>query len=103
MLGLDPERALGELSIEGKVWEGQAAGRREGTLRGTPVASRSGQEGMGSPGHRRSWSAGSQDVLHRRSKLYTSLTISKRGVGKVRSELGCLYALPHQVLWLTAY
>lgn len=52
---MESERALGELSIEGKVWEGQATGVKEGVLRTMPVASRAGQEGMGSPGHRRSW------------------------------------------------
>lgn len=97
---MEPERALGEESIEGKAWEGQATGVREGALRTMPVASRAGQERMGSPGHRRSWSTGSQDGLHLRSKLYTSSTKSKRG-GGVRSEFGC--ALWHRALWPAAY
>lgn len=81
---MEPERVLGELSTEGKVWEGQATGVREGALRTMPVASKAGEENRVSRSQRSS--AGSQDGLHLlRSNLYTSSTKSKRGGGSGQS------------------
>lgn len=84
---------MGELSTEGKVWEGQATGVREGALRTMPVASKAGEERIGSPGHRGAQLGAKMAFIY--IPICTRVPQSPKGVGGSGQSLAVLCGTGH--------